>query len=57
MMLVPRAREKCGPVSCNAVIFAGTLLVRSTAELDFVRSNGPLQILQEVTLPWDTQEQ
>jgi len=28
MMVVPRSRERCGPVSCNAVVFAGTLLVR-----------------------------
>ncbi len=53
LLLVPRSRERYGPVACNAVAFAGTLLVRSTEELDFVRSTGPMKILKEVTLPWE----
>lgn len=53
MLLVPRFQDLYGPVSCNALGFAGTLLVRSVAELDFVVEQGPMKILTAVTFPWD----
>ena len=53
-MLAPRSRGACGPINCNALVFAGTLLVRSTAELDFLKQEGPMRVLTEVTIPWDS---
>lgn len=53
MFLVPRKRESYGPVGCNALVFAGTMLVRSVEELDFIRKEGPMQILGAVTFPWE----
>ena len=54
MMLAPRSKGACGPINCNALVFAGTLLVRSTAELDFLKQEGPMRVLTEVTIPWDS---
>lgn len=53
MLLVPRRQESFGPISCNALIFAGTMLVRTKAELDFIIEQSPLQLIQAVTFPWD----
>lgn len=55
MLLVPRRREKSGLVGCNALVFAGTLLVRHTTELDFIHNCGPLRILEDVCFPWEAQ--
>ncbi len=52
MMVVPRLRESCGPVSVNSMGFAGSLFVRSQAELDYIKEQGPMRILSEVGLPW-----
>ena len=52
MMVVPRSRETCGPVSVNSMGFAGSLFVRSQAELDHIKEQGPLRILSDVGLPW-----
>lgn len=52
MTLVPRLKERCGPVSVNSMGFAGSLFVRSQAELDYIKEQGPMRILSEVGLPW-----
>lgn len=51
MLLVPRARERWGRVSVNALGFAGALLVRTQAELDELERIGPMTVLQSVTMP------
>ena len=53
LQLVPRVTEWSGPVAVNSLGFAGTLLVRATEELEYIRRHGPMQILSEVGLPWD----
>ncbi len=52
VMLVPRSQESFGPVSCNALVFAGTLLVRSQLELDFIQEQRPMLLIKAVTFPW-----
>ena len=52
MALVPRSREAWGPVSINSMGYAGSLLVRSREELDYIEAEGPLRILTEVGQPW-----
>lgn len=48
MMVVPRRCESVGPVNCNAMAFAGSFFVRSVEELEFIRQQGPMNILEEV---------
>lgn len=48
MLFVPRAREKHGPISVNALGFAGSLLARDESELALIRERGPLGILEDV---------
>jgi ATP adenylyltransferase len=48
MMVVPRARECFGPISVNALGFAGALLARNPDELALLRSRGPMTALREV---------
>ncbi|CAL8462928.1 g2462 [Coccomyxa elongata] len=52
MMLVPRSREIYGPVAVNSMGFAGSMLVRSKEELDFLRAESPMQVLAAVGVPW-----
>lgn len=52
MALVPRSREAWGPVAVNSMGYAGSLLVRSREELDYIEAEGPLRILTEVGQPW-----
>lgn len=52
MMVVPRRAEADGPVSCNAVAFAGSIFVKSSEEQDYVRQQGPLCILAAVGFEW-----
>ena len=47
MLLVPRSREFAGPVSINALGFAGALLARNEAELELIRRRGPMTLLRE----------
>jgi sulfate adenylyltransferase (ADP) / ATP adenylyltransferase len=51
MLLVPRARERWGRVSVNALGFAGALLVRTGAELAELERIGPMTVLQSVAMP------
>ena len=52
MMVVPRSQESWGPVSVNSMGFAGSLFVRSQAELDYIKEEGAMTILSMVGLPW-----
>ena len=52
MLVVPRSHEACGPCSCNAVAYAGSLFVRSAEELEYARVRGPLHILTATGYPW-----
>jgi ATP adenylyltransferase len=56
MLVVPRRRESSGPVSVNALGFAGALLVRSHDDLDWVARQGPLAILRNVGVPYPIAE-
>lgn len=51
MLVVPRKEESTGPVSCNAMAFAGSFFVRGTDELAFIREQGPLKVLADVGYP------
>lgn len=48
MLFVPRGAEKHGPISVNALGFAGSLLARDEAELALILDRGPLGILEDV---------
>ena len=51
MLIVPRSREFFGPVSLNALAFAGALLVRNKTELADLKRQGPMAALQHVSYP------
>jgi sulfate adenylyltransferase (ADP) / ATP adenylyltransferase len=51
IMVVPRSKEGSGPVSCNAMAFAGSFFVRSKDELQFIKEKGPFEILKDVGVP------
>lgn len=48
LLVVPRTQEHSNGISINALGFAGSLLVRNQAELDYVRQVGPLTMLTQV---------
>jgi len=48
MLVVPRRLEHAGPISVNALGYAGSLFARDAAELALIREEGPLRILAEV---------
>lgn len=48
LWLVPRTRERCGPVGVNALGFAGLLLAGDDDQADYVRRTGPLNVLAAV---------
>jgi ATP adenylyltransferase len=50
MMIVPRSQEHCGSISVNSLGFAGALLVRNEQEMQFLKDQGPMNILQQVTM-------
>ena len=52
ILVAPRRRESAGPVSCNAMAFAGSFFVRSAGELEFIHAQGPMHVLSEVGVPW-----
>ena len=51
MLVVPRRTEHAGPISVNALGYAGSLFARDSAELALIRRRGPLRILAEVGFP------
>jgi sulfate adenylyltransferase (ADP) / ATP adenylyltransferase len=48
MLVVPRSRECFESISINALGFAGCLLVGSAAELELLRTRGPMTALESV---------
>ncbi|KAJ3294164.1 bifunctional AP-4-A phosphorylase/ADP sulfurylase [Borealophlyctis nickersoniae] len=48
MLVVPRRQEKYDQISINSVGFAGMLLAKSEADLEFLRGVGPIKILTEL---------
>ena len=48
MLAVPRTRADCEAIPVNALGFAGSLFVRSRADLERVRAVGPMAVLQAV---------
>ncbi len=48
MFLVPRTRGFWSAIEVNALGFAGSLLVRNPAQLDFVKREGPMTLLRNV---------
>ncbi|MES9885225.1 MAG: Ap4A phosphorylase II [Candidatus Sedimenticola sp. 20ELBAFRAG] len=51
MLLIPRSREFHQEISVNALGFAGSLFVRERAQLDQLRTPGPMELLQSVAQP------
>lgn len=51
MMAVPRSRERWDGISVNALGYAGSLLVRTHADIARVRAAGPMRILAQVGVP------
>jgi ATP adenylyltransferase len=51
MLVVPRSRACFESIAVNALGFAGSLFVRSQADLDRVRAVGPMQVLRAVAMP------
>lgn len=45
MLMVPRSREFVEGISINALGYAGGLLVRDEAQMETVRSRGPMDLL------------
>ena len=56
MLIAPRQAESYEDISVNALGFAGSLLVRDHAQLDLVRSIGPLALLSHVGIPRNSDE-
>jgi ATP adenylyltransferase len=53
MLVVPRSRACFEAIPVNGLGFAGSLFVRSQADLDRVRAVGPMQVLRAVAMPQD----
>ncbi len=49
MLLVPRSEECVGPISVNALGFAGSLFIKNPADMDLILDQGPMQILCRVS--------
>lgn len=50
MLLVPRSEECFGPISINALGFAGALLVRDEHQMALIQQHGPMTALSEVAI-------
>ena len=51
-LAVPRSAAGVGPVGVNAIGYAGSLLVRTETELEYVREAGPWGVLRACGVPW-----
>ena len=51
MLLVPRSTECVEGVSVNALGFAGSLFVRDAAQMQIIKTLGPMTVLQRVAVP------
>lgn len=49
MLIIPRSAEKYQEMSINSLGFAGALLVKNQAQLDLVKTQQPLTILEQIT--------
>lgn len=49
LLLVPRRQEEFAGISINALGFVGSLFVRNRAQLDTLKSRGPMAVLRAVT--------
>ena len=50
MLLAPRSREHFGPISVNALGYAGSLFVRDAEQMALVRRAGPMAVLCGVSV-------
>jgi len=50
MLLAPRSKEHFGPISINALGYAGSLFVRDEEQMDLVRRAGPMAVLRGVSV-------
>jgi len=50
MLLVPRSKERFGPIQVNALGFAGSLFVRDEEQMALVRRAGPMAVLHGVSV-------
>jgi ATP adenylyltransferase len=51
MLLVPRSAECAEGVSVNALGFVGSLFVRNAAQMQVIKTLGPMNVLQRVAVP------
>ena len=51
MLIVPRSHEHFDSISVNSLGFAGGLLVRNEQQMQIIKEQGPMTILQNVALP------
>ena len=51
-MLATRTQEKDGPCSINTLGFAGTVLVKSDQDMDYIVQKGCMEVLRSVGVPW-----
>lgn len=51
MLLAPRSREYVGPISVNALGFAGAMLVRTQDDLAHLKALGPMAVLRDAGVP------
>ena len=51
MLMIPRSQDCCGSISINALGFAGALLVRDRSQLQLLKEQGPMTLLQNVACP------
>ncbi|WP_341316605.1 phosphorylase [Paraburkholderia sp. IMGN_8] len=51
MLLVPRSVERVEGISVNALGFAGSLFVRDAAQMQVIKSLGPMSVLERVAVP------
>ena len=54
MLLVPRIQENTHSISINSLGFAGSLFVKDQIQLDFLKEQGPMTLLQNVGRPLDS---
>jgi sulfate adenylyltransferase (ADP) / ATP adenylyltransferase len=50
MLIVPRSAEKYQFMSINSLGFAGALLVKNQEQLDLVKTEQPLTILEQISI-------
>jgi sulfate adenylyltransferase (ADP) / ATP adenylyltransferase len=50
MLIVPRSQEEFESISVNSLGFAGAMLVRNPAQMQILKTQGPMHILQSVAI-------